>query len=78
MEISINIPEDLALRLTPVSQQLPEILELGLREWSTLEQRQENKLLRLPGYVIEGKAETPVKHPLQKASLAKKPLQEVR
>lgn len=38
MEISINIPEDLALRLTPVSQQLPEILELGLREWSTLEQ----------------------------------------
>lgn len=38
MEISINIPDDLALRLTPVSQQLPEILELGLREWSALEQ----------------------------------------
>lgn len=38
MEISINVPDDLALRLNPVSQQLPKILELGLREWTALEQ----------------------------------------
>jgi len=32
MDFTLDIPEDLATRLRPVEQQLPQILELGLRE----------------------------------------------
>ena len=35
MQISVDIPDDLALRLSPLQDKLPEILELGLREWNT-------------------------------------------
>lgn len=34
MQVNVEVPEELALRLDPVRDQLPEILELGLREWS--------------------------------------------
>ena len=34
MEITLNIPEELATRLRSVEDQLPRILELGLREFS--------------------------------------------
>jgi hypothetical protein len=33
VEITVTIPDELARRLRPVEQQLPEILELGMREW---------------------------------------------
>ncbi len=33
MEITVTVPDELANRLRPVEQQLPEILELGIREW---------------------------------------------
>lgn len=32
MEITLNVPDELATRLRPVEDQLPRILELGLRE----------------------------------------------
>ena len=32
MEITLNVSEELATRLQPVEQQLPQILELGIRE----------------------------------------------
>jgi hypothetical protein len=32
MEITLNVPDELATRLQPVEDQLPRILELGLRE----------------------------------------------
>jgi hypothetical protein len=32
VELTFNVPEDLALRLRPVKEHLPHILELGLRE----------------------------------------------
>jgi hypothetical protein len=34
MQITVEIPDDLALRLSPLQAQLPQILELGLREWN--------------------------------------------
>ncbi len=34
MQITIDIPDDLASRLTPVQDQVPQILELGLREFN--------------------------------------------
>lgn len=34
MQISLDIPEELALRLNPLQDQLPQILEMGLREWN--------------------------------------------
>ena len=34
MEITVSIPEELALRLQPVEQKLPQILELGIRAWN--------------------------------------------
>ncbi|MGF1459114.1 MAG: hypothetical protein ACFBSG_08805 [Leptolyngbyaceae cyanobacterium] len=34
MQISVDIPDDLALRLSTLQDKLPEILELGLREWN--------------------------------------------
>jgi hypothetical protein len=34
MQISVEISDELALRLTPLQDQLPQILELGLREWN--------------------------------------------
>lgn len=34
MQISVEVPDDLALRLSPLQDKLPEILELGLREWN--------------------------------------------
>ena len=33
MNITLTLPEDLATRLRPVEDQLPQLLELGLREW---------------------------------------------
>jgi hypothetical protein len=33
-QITVDIPEDLALRLNPLRSGLPRILELGLREWN--------------------------------------------
>ena len=38
MQIRVDIPDELALRLSPLQDQLPEILELGLREWNALGQ----------------------------------------
>ena len=32
MEVTLTVPDDLATRLRPVKDQLPQILELGLRE----------------------------------------------
>ncbi|WP_236146302.1 hypothetical protein [Leptolyngbya iicbica] len=34
MQIRVDIPDDLALRLHSLQDKLPEILELGLREWT--------------------------------------------
>jgi hypothetical protein len=34
VEITVTIPEDLAVRLQPVEKKLPEILELGIRAWN--------------------------------------------
>lgn len=34
MEMTVELPEDLAVRLRPLKDQLPQILELGLRELS--------------------------------------------
>lgn len=33
MEITLNVPDELATRMRPFEDQLPRILELGLREW---------------------------------------------
>jgi hypothetical protein len=33
MDLTLTIPNELATRLRPVEDRLPEILELGLREW---------------------------------------------
>ena len=33
MNLTLTIPEDLATRLRGVEDRLPEMLELGLREW---------------------------------------------
>lgn len=35
MQITVNLPDELALRLQNYQQQLPEIFELGLREFNT-------------------------------------------
>lgn len=34
MQISVDVLDDLALRLSSFQEELPQILELGLREWS--------------------------------------------
>jgi hypothetical protein len=34
VEITLSVPEELALRLQPLQKELPEILELGIRAWS--------------------------------------------
>ena len=34
MQITVEIPDELAQRLSPLQTQLPQILELGLREWT--------------------------------------------
>lgn len=34
MQISIEVSDELARRLSPLQDQLPQILELGLREWN--------------------------------------------
>lgn len=34
MQISLDIPDELALRLNSLQDQLPQILEMGLREWN--------------------------------------------
>ena len=36
--VKFNIPDDLAMRLRPLENQLPRILELGLRELNALGQ----------------------------------------
>jgi hypothetical protein len=33
MDLTVTVPDELASRLRAVEDQLPEILELGLREW---------------------------------------------
>ena len=33
MDLTLTIPDELATRLRAVEDRLPEILELGLREW---------------------------------------------
>jgi len=33
MEVTLTIPDELATRLHPFEEQLPQILELGIREW---------------------------------------------
>jgi hypothetical protein len=33
MEITLSVPEELATRLRAVEQELPQVLELGIREW---------------------------------------------
>ncbi|NJR52853.1 MAG: hypothetical protein HC780_28090 [Leptolyngbyaceae cyanobacterium CSU_1_3] len=38
MQIKVDIPDELALRLSLLQDQLPQILELGLREWNAMEQ----------------------------------------
>ncbi|MBI4639694.1 MAG: hypothetical protein HY731_03315 [Candidatus Tectomicrobia bacterium] len=38
MEITLNIPEELATRLRPLEEHLPHILELGLREFNATAQ----------------------------------------
>jgi hypothetical protein len=35
MEITLTVPEDLARRLQSVQNELPQILELGIRAWNT-------------------------------------------
>lgn len=34
MQINVGVSDELALRLSPLQDQLPQILELGLREWN--------------------------------------------
>jgi hypothetical protein len=34
VEITVTVPEELAVRLRPVEKELPEILELGIRAWN--------------------------------------------
>src|SRR5437868_13754171 len=34
MQVIVNIPDELASRLQPFEDQLPHILELGLRQWN--------------------------------------------
>lgn len=34
MQISVEVPDDLARRLSPLQDQLPQILELGLRQFN--------------------------------------------
>ncbi len=34
MQIKVEVPDELALRLSVLQEQLPQILELGLREWN--------------------------------------------
>jgi hypothetical protein len=34
VEITLTVPDELAGRLRPLEQELPRILELGIREWS--------------------------------------------
>jgi hypothetical protein len=34
-QIIVDLPDDLALRLSPLKSQLPQILEMGLREWNS-------------------------------------------
>lgn len=34
MQIKVEVSDELAMRLSPLQEQLTQILELGLREWS--------------------------------------------
>jgi hypothetical protein len=34
-QMTVDLPDDLVLRLNPLRSQLPQILELGLREWNS-------------------------------------------
>lgn len=34
MQISVEVPDDLAVRLSSLQDRIPQILELGLREWN--------------------------------------------
>jgi hypothetical protein len=37
-EITLNLPEELVLRVQALEEQLPEILELGMREFQAISQ----------------------------------------
>ncbi len=37
MDLTLNVPDELAIRLRVVEDRLPEILKLGLREWLSTE-----------------------------------------
>ena len=37
MDLTLTVPDELAIRLRAVEDRLPEILELGLREWLSTE-----------------------------------------
>jgi len=37
IDLTIQLPDDLARRLKPVQDRLPEIIELGLRHWQVTE-----------------------------------------
>lgn len=34
MQIKVEVSDELAMRLNPLQEQLPQIIELGLREWN--------------------------------------------
>lgn len=45
MQVTLNIPEELAMRLDSLEHKLPQILELGLRELNRKDIVEERKLL---------------------------------
>jgi hypothetical protein len=64
MDLSLTIPDDLAARLRSVEDRLPEILELGLKEWLSTQ----------PGYSgLNGLLETLARLPTPDEVLALRP-----
>jgi hypothetical protein len=64
MNLSLTIPDELATRLRAVEDRLPEILELGLREWLSTQ----------PGYAgLNGLLETLARLPTPEEVLALRP-----
>ena len=65
VELTLTIPDDLATRLRPFESQLPQLLELGIREWNA---RQE------PGFDgLTGVLETLATRPAPEEVLALRP-----
>jgi hypothetical protein len=64
MDLTLTIPDELATRLRAVEDRLPEILELGLREW----------LSNSPGYAgLNGLLETLARLPSPEEVLSLRP-----